>query len=420
MRRASEWFRQLCSHLGATDELAPPAVASRPNPVAAPRREQKFEGIPADDTAALAEHYNQFGFVVIRGVLSKDEARSLLSATRELIDNAPVERGGMVDRHGRQCQHPGAYAFTDPVTADDARTYLQTGQGLVLNRISSPMPMAAPYRYVYGNPRMLRAVERIYGADFCPFAESLVLKTPHDGAGFQFHQDALRDGAFEQGPAAELGLNCGIYLTESKLDTGCLWVIPETHRRGRIDIENLARWRHEQVRFWHTVCHYAAPYWSIASLLSSCALVLSLRSCCCCCAEQVDGELPEGAVPVEVDQGDCIVHSRCVVHGSLPNLSPKQRATLYVGWFPYSAVSHNPPDVMRERRRAIVTAVALRSRSLEFKDERPFDTSSQERLINMHDGEADLTVPEDQVAQAFSTPTLGLLPTVQSQLKKNY
>ena len=243
-------LRQLGSHLVDCETFGATPLCS--HAVAAPEQQQRqrpFAAISADDTAALAEHYERFGFVVIRGVLSKQEAQSILGATRRLIDNAPSERGGTVDRHGRQCQHPGAYAFTDPVKADDVRTYLLPGQGLVLNRISSPMPMAPPYRYVYGNPRMLRAVERIYGADFCPFAESLVLKNPRDGAGFQFHQDALRDGPFEQGQTTELGLNCGIYLTDSTLDTGCLWVIPETHRRGRIDIENLPRWHCEQV--WH-------------------------------------------------------------------------------------------------------------------------------------------------------------------------
>jgi hypothetical protein len=252
---------------------------SVPGAAAAPT---SFPALPADDTAALAAHYGEFGFVVIKGMLSQLEASSVLAAARELIDNAPAERGGTLDRDGRQCKHPGAYAFTDPVTADDARTYLVPGQGLVLNRISAPMPMAPAFRTVFGNPRMLRAVERIYGRDFCPFAESLVLKNPQDGAGFQFHQDALRDGPFEQGQESELGLNCGICasssaltvyrrtaqrvstsacccltrlfgdisradLTGSSLATGCLWVIPGTHRRGRIDIENLPHRRHDQV-----------------------------------------------------------------------------------------------------------------------------------------------------------------------------
>ena len=134
------------------------------------------------------------------------------------------------------------------------------------------------------------------------------------------------------------------------------------------------------------------------------------------------GELPEGAVPVEVSPGDCIVHSRCVVHGSLPNLSQEQRVTLYVGWFPWSAVSHNTPEVVRGRRRAITTAVSLRSAQAEFAedDEEPFDTTFQERLIleSLADeavaeaAEAVAGFSEAEAVEIFSAPTLGLLPVV--------
>jgi hypothetical protein len=135
-----------------------------------------FPPLAADDPGLVA-HYRRFGFVVIKGLLDPAEASSVLAASRELIDNAPVERvspqargratlsscgnilsnchkigsaptqGGTVDKHNRPCVHPGAYSFTDPVKADDARTYLVPGQGLVLNRISSPMPMAPPFRH---------------------------------------------------------------------------------------------------------------------------------------------------------------------------------------------------------------------------------------------------------------------------------
>lgn len=63
-----------------------------------------------------------------------------------------------------------------------------------------------------------------------------------------------------------------------------------------------------------------------------------------------------------------------------------------------------------------MTAVALRSRRLEFQDEHPFDTSTQEKLIVAARGlETDLAVPEARAAEAFATPTLGLLPIVQSK-----
>ena len=217
--------------------LAPPGKVKADGAApAASATAGSFPALAADDPS-LAAHYNKYGFVIVKGLLDPAEARSVLAASLKLIENAPAERGGEVDALGRACQHPGAYSFTDPVLADDARTYLVPGQGHVLNRISSPMPMAPPFRHVYGNPKMLSAVELIYGSDFCPFAESLVLKNPRDGAGFTFHQDALRcnphsfwpndwvlarfwtefglcfrirDGPFEQGQDRELGMyaNC--------------------------------------------------------------------------------------------------------------------------------------------------------------------------------------------------------------------
>ena len=38
-------------------------------------------------------------------------------------------------------------------------------------------------------------------------------------------QDALRQGPYEQGQEGELGLNCGVYLTGSRRDNGCLWSV---------------------------------------------------------------------------------------------------------------------------------------------------------------------------------------------------
>ena len=120
-------------------------------------------------------------------------------------------------------------------------------------------------------------------------------------------------------------------------------------------------------------------------------------------------------MPVEVSPGDCIIHSRCVVHGSLPNLSQEQRVTLYVGWFPWSAVSHNTPEVVRGRRRAITTAVSLRSAQAEFaeEEEEPFDTTFQQGLIleSLAD-EAVAEASEAEAVEIFSAPTLGLLPVV--------
>jgi|EP01047_Picozoa_sp_COSAG01_P018187 hypothetical protein len=92
---------------------------------------------------------------------------------------------------------------------DDARTHLS--------------PEQTSRCLMYGSPRLLGALQSIYGPDFVPFAESLALMQPDTGAAFQFHQDAF-------------GLNVGIYLSPSTRSNGCLWAIPGSHTGGRLNV----------------------------------------------------------------------------------------------------------------------------------------------------------------------------------------
>eukprot|EP01052_Picozoa_sp_SAG31_P032649 SAG31_NODE_3601_length_4085_cov_1.880582_5_plen_82_part_00 len=76
------------------------------------------------DDPELPKFYRRYGFVVIKGLLDSQECPRALQAARDLISNAPAQRGGAADALGRQCRKPDAYSFTDPVKADDPRTYL--------------------------------------------------------------------------------------------------------------------------------------------------------------------------------------------------------------------------------------------------------------------------------------------------------
>jgi ectoine hydroxylase-related dioxygenase (phytanoyl-CoA dioxygenase family) len=90
---------------------------------------------------------------------------------------------------------------------------------------------------MYGSPRLLGALQSIYGPDFVPFAESLALKQPDTGAAFQFHQDALGPvGPVSTGRGEERGLNVGIYLSPSTRSNGCLWAFPGSHTGGRLNV----------------------------------------------------------------------------------------------------------------------------------------------------------------------------------------
>ena len=106
-------------------------------------------------------------------------------------------------------------------------------------------------------------------------------------------------------------------------------MIPKTHHRGAIDIENLPR---------QSVPEGEVPQGAVA--------VCVAPPCSCDPAHADSADTWPSRCHSEVEPGDCIVHSRCVVHGSLPNTSPHQRVTLYMGFFPFSAVSHNEPEAI--------------------------------------------------------------------------
>ena len=120
------------------------------------------------------------------------------------------------------------------------------------------------------------------------------------------------------------------------------------------------------------------------------------------------------------------MHSRCVVHGSLPNTSPHQRVTLYMGFFPFSAVSHNEPEAIHavsatlctrlrqfvrkrpkrlvgwQRRLAIPTAVALRGAEPEFAGEEPFDYA----LLGSEEKAAAAAAAARAAGEVFASPSL--------------
>jgi hypothetical protein len=153
--RAGVRLGALCKQLrrAAAPHLAQQrsAGASQSDAAAAP----SLRGFSADSQPAraqIAAHYRRWGFAVVRGLLPAAEAAAVAAASQRLIERAPSERGGALDAQGRPCPDSAAYSFTDPVKADDARTYLHAGQQFVLNRINSPLPMAEPLRVMCAPP----------------------------------------------------------------------------------------------------------------------------------------------------------------------------------------------------------------------------------------------------------------------------
>ena len=260
----------------------------------------------------LAE-LSERGFYLLHGLIDEAEAGELLAETRRLIDRAPVAPKGPSDADGDPVSHPEDYIFP----LDDA------GEP-VLNRIRYPAWRSRLFLEGYGNPRILQAAHELYGDLMVPFDESIVLKMPHHGAGFPWHQD----GNFKTGAVAERGHNFGIYLTPSAVANGAVHVLPGSHRRGILDPSAMVA-RHG----------FALP----------------------------------GAVAAAAGPGDANVHSRSIAHGSQPNVSPDLRVTWYVGFHHRDAISGVWDESAIEARRLLIpTAVEARRRSGRFPNEDPF------------------------------------------------
>ena len=225
-------------------------------------------------TQTQIRHYRQNGFLVLERFFEDNQIQALRRELAQMINSAPTNSTSRENRYGQTVEHPNDFSFT-----------LQEpeGVGQVINRISNPLARSEMILRAYGHPKLLQAVASLCGSDFVPFAESIVIKVPHCGAAFDWHQD----GSFKTGMQPERGVNFGIYLYPSTVENGCLQVIPKSHQWGQVDLKSMV--------------------------------------------ETHGSRLPD-SIPVPVNAGDVIVHNRNLVHGSFTNHSADLRITVYFGY----------------------------------------------------------------------------------------
>ena len=191
------------------------------------------------------DQYRAQGYLRVRDFVPPDEIHRLRRAVDALVGTAPTAPGADTDANGHPVEYPGDFAFT---RLDDGRH--------VLNRISAPLACSTALRRAYGNPRLLSCVQALYGPDFLPFAESIVIKLPQNGAAFAWHQD----GSFKTGAQTERGVTFGIYLHDSTPQNGCLRVLSGAHTRAGHALSSarcttdLARARHRAIAGSSTGC----------------------------------------------------------------------------------------------------------------------------------------------------------------------
>jgi len=258
-------------------------------------------------TLTQIRHYRQNGFLVLDRFFEDSQIQAWRRELAQMIDSAPTNSTNSKNRYGQTVEHPSDFSFT-----------LQEpeGEGQVINRISNPLARSEVILRAYGHPKLLQAVASLCGSDFVPFAESIVIKVPHCGAAFDWHQD----GSFKTGVQPARGVNFGIYLYPSTVNNGCLQVIPKSHQWGQVDLKSMV--------------------------------------------ETHGSTLPD-SIPVPVDAGDVVVHNRNLVHGSFTNHSSDLRITVYFGYHHRQTVTGVfTSDHIYQREQVVALAI---QRWTEFK-----------------------------------------------------
>ena len=307
------------------------------------------EGRLAQD---ILDAYRRTGFYVFTGVLSQEEVDELTEEFDAVLDNAPVEQDGAVDKHGQLVKFTGYYSLTtDDLfrrtgTEDSAAEPAHAVVGLV----SHPLMMMDSALRVYGHPKILRMVASVNGDDFVPFHESVFHKGAGEGPPTRWHQDGRThwtdDGrALEQadGSGKTHGFNLSVSWSHCTPENG-LWVVPGSHRQ------------------WRLANGGEFP--------------------------PITERLPD-AVPATMEPGDCVMVNRSSLHGAYPNRSRDRRITMVMGFHKRdSAIGAETTNVHAFRkpgrvksikystdyvlRRARMIPLAIDARRQRFPEEEPF------------------------------------------------
>jgi hypothetical protein len=301
--------------------------------------------------------YWEHGFYVFEGVTGPDELAELQDDVREMMARAPVRPGAEVDTMGRPAlgrdyaREP--YTFCKPLSDPYGGTNIHSGRHPT--KMTEPVPDAEAPEFalyqlrgmcqampaalrLYGHPHLLTIAETINGLDFVPFNDVIFVKPAGMGASVSWHQDGVTHWNAPNWDEGIHGFNFQVQLYPSTLGN-CLWVLPGTHKKGRIDIK---------------------------------ALVEKNGGSDC---------LP-GAVPMFCNAGDVTLTNRQILHGSFANSSPDLRISITFGFHRRSSVlgqtaklSVESNAVLDERRifeRAAVIALAIDARHQHSPNETPY------------------------------------------------
>ena len=306
---------------------------------------------------AILEAYWRHGFYVFENVIGAEEVAELRTDMAALLARAPASPDAKVDTAGREAagrefERP-TFTFVKPL-ADPWGGTSQLG-GRHQSKMVEPVPRVdAPPAVVhmahgmcqtmpsalrlYGHPQLLAIAENLNGADFTPFNDAIFIKQPGLGGSVAWHQDGLTHWDSPDWDAGIHGFNFQVQLYETTPGNG-LWVMPGTHRQGKLDIKAMV-------------------------------------------AENGGSERLPGAVPLVCEPGDVTLVNRQALHCSFANTSDALRISLTFGFHRRASVlgvagkltqgAETIYDEARVFERSAVIAVAIDARHQRYPDETPY------------------------------------------------
>lgn len=193
-----------------------------------------------------------------------------------------------------------------------------------------------------GSPEVMGVAESLCGPNFVPTYESLVFKMSGDGEAIRWHQDAVH-------PRQHRIFNFDLYLDPSHADGGALRVIPGTQ----------------------------------TTRLDACEL------------ERMHGWTPPGAIVVEMEPGDVLLHDVMVVHGSPRTVGKALRRTIYYEFRPAEQIVSEGPwdrEWIERRLRLMPAAQAAYARHFPERAVVPWNVTPEFAPAPRPEAETDLKV----------------------------
>lgn len=216
-------------------------------------------------TQAQIDEYNRVGAIVVPDILSAAEVTELGRVTDDFVQRA---------RH--VAQHDDVYDLEDSHSAVEPR----------VRRIKTPHLHHAAYGALISHPKVIAALQSLWGPDIRFDTAKLNMKSAGFGAAVEWHQD----WAFYPHTNDDLAA-VGLMMDDMELENGPLMIVPGTHRGPVFD-------HHADGRF-------------------------------CGAMDPSRREVDFGAaIPLTGKAGSITIHHVRAVHGSAPNTSAKERRLL--------------------------------------------------------------------------------------------